>query len=457
MPRFIKNVTKTIESDSEDEEVKVYQSVKKDVEVEDNTTKETPYKPGGSASAESSASVGVDSTSSSKKTIKLPKVTTFENWEDDEVDIKPKLLRGIYSHGFEVPSPIQKQSIIPVSYGKDVIAQAQSGTGKTGAFVVSALQRVNEKEKTNQIIILSPTRELATQTYNVCKLIGQYMKLHIKLLIGGTSTEEDKAELRENPCQVIIGCPGRINNMLSRKYINGSTIKLIIMDEADEMLSAGFKDQVYNIFQNINPDVQIGLFSATIPPDVKALSDKIMRDPINILVNADMLTLEGIQQYYVAIEDDHIKYQVIKDLFQSVSMTQCVIYCNSIKRVQNLTDAMNQDGYPVSCIHSGMEDKERIEAFKQFQSGRKRVLISSDITARGIDIQQLSVVINFDLPKSVHTYLHRIGRSGRWGRKGMAINFVTRRDMKNMKEIEEHYDTVIRELPSNYAEKMSSL
>ena len=401
--------------------------------------------------------VGDDVGDETKDENVMPENTSFDSWEDDNVNIKPKVLRGIYSHGFETPSPIQKKSIIPVSFGKDVIAQAQSGTGKTGAFVISALQCVNEKSNTNQVIILSPTRELAIQTYNVCKKIGQYTKCYCKLLIGGTSTNDDKQELREKPCHIIIGCPGRVHDMLNRNHIKGDDIKLIIMDEADEMLSAGFKEQVYNIFQNINSDVQIGLFSATVPEDVRDLSDKIMRDPLKILVNSEMLTLEGIKQHYVAIEDDHIKYQVIKDLFQSVSLTQCVIYCNSVKRVQNLTDAMNQDGFPVSCIHSGMDDKERREAFTNFKSGKKRVLVSSDVTARGIDIQQLSVVINFDLPKSVHTYLHRIGRSGRWGRKGMAINFVTRRDMSKLKELESYYQTQITELPSNYAEKMSSL
>lgn len=436
MPRVYKNKVESDHSDSEVEEV---------VEA---------YKP---KVVDKSDEVKDESKDKTKEPVKEPLNTVFETWEDDDVDIKPKLLRGIYSYGFETPSPIQKQSIIPVSCGKDVIAQAQSGTGKTGAFVVSSLQCVNDKEKTTQVIILSPTRELAIQTYNVCKALGQYMKVHIKLLIGGTSTEEDRIELNEKPCHIIVGCPGRIHDMLNRKHINGKTVKLLIMDEADEMLSTGFKDQVYNIFQSINPDVQIGLFSATIPEEVKMLSEKIMRNPTEILVKSELLTLEGIQQYYVAIEDDHVKYQVIKDLFQSVSMTQCVIYCNSVKRVQNLTDAMNQDGFPVSCIHSGMDDKERIEAFNDFKTGKKRVLISSNVTARGIDIQQLSVVINFDLPKSVHTYLHRIGRSGRWGRKGMAINFVTRRDMQKMKEIETHYETQIRELPSNYAEKMSSL
>jgi translation initiation factor 4A len=385
-------------------------------------------------------------------------VSVFDSWDDEHVNIKPKLLRGIYSYGFENPSPIQKKAIIPILKNKDIIAQAQSGTGKTGAFVVSSLQKVDEKVKSPQVLILSPTRELAYQTYNVCKELSQYLKkIHTKLLVGGTSTEEDKNDLNENPPQIVIGCPGRIHDMMRRGYLDTKSLKLLVMDEADEMLSVGFKDQIYNIFQHLNNKIQIGLFSATMPKEVESLAEKIMRNPMKILVKSEMLTLEGIEQYYIALDDDHVKYEVIKDLFQTVSLTQCIIYCNSVKRVQNLTDAMSQDNFPVICIHSGMNDAERREAYKTFKSGQKRVLISSDVTARGIDVQQLSVVINFDIPKSVHTYLHRIGRSGRWGRKGMSINFVTRRDMIKLKEIESWYNTNIEELPTNYAEKMRCL
>jgi translation initiation factor 4A len=384
---------------------------------------------------------------------------SFDSWEDDEINLNPKLLRGIYSHGFEKPSPIQSKSIIPMCNKKDIIAQAQSGTGKTGAFLVGSLNVLDVKEKNTQVIIISPTRELALQSYDVCIKLSTYMKCKTKLLIGGTSTNDDKTDLLENVPHIVIGTPGRIQDMLRRGHLDARHLKMIVIDEADEMLSVGFSEQIYNIFKHLHNNVQIALFSATMPPEARALTDKIMRDPVEILVKSEMLTLEGIQQYYIAIEystldDDHIKYQIIKDIFQSVSLTQCIIYCNSVKRVQNLTDAMNQDGFPVICIHGSMDDKERRDAFSSFKSGKKRVLVSSDITARGIDVQQLSLVINFDVPKSIHTYLHRIGRSGRWGRKGMAVNFVTKRDLSKIQEIEKWYQTQIMEFPSDFAEKM---
>jgi translation initiation factor 4A len=459
MPRVINNKIKRTDEEVIVKDVESVEKVENSVDKVDNSVEKVDNsveKVDNSVEKVDNSSV-TDSEPSVKDTDaknKEKRTAIFELWDDEEVGLNPKVLRGIYSYGFENPSPIQKRSIIPLSNGYDIIAQAQSGTGKTGAFVVGSLNIVEPKEKKTQVLILSPTRELATQSYSVYTAISQYMKINIKLLIGGTSTEEDRKDLHDNVPHVVVGTPGRIHDMMRRGHLESSGIKLFIMDEADEMLSVGFKDQIYNIFQHLNNEVQIGLFSATMPEDVRNLTEKIMRDPVEILVKSEMLTLEGINQYYVAIDDDHVKYQVIKDIFQSVSLTQCIIYCNSVKRVQNLTDAMNQDGFPVICIHSGMDDKERKDAFKDFKGGRKRVLISSDVTARGIDVQQLSVVINFDVPKSIHTYLHRIGRSGRWGRKGMAINFVTKRDMSKMKEIESWYQTTIEELPSDYAERM---
>jgi translation initiation factor 4A len=216
------------------------------------------------------------------------------------------------------------------------------------------------------------------------------------------------------------------------------------------MLSSGFKEQVYNIFKYLHKNVQIALFSATLPNNILEITNKFMRDPVRICVKPESLTLEGIKQYYVAVDDDRIKYLTLKDLYQYISVAQCIIYANSVKRVIDLYDAMKEDGFPVCCIHSSMDKTERENAFKEFRNGTARVLISSNVTARGIDIQQVSVVINFDLPRDVHTYLPRIGRSGRWGRKGTGINFITRRDITKIKEIESYYATQIDELPLNF-------
>ena len=376
--------------------------------------------------------------------------STIDAWENIE-NIDRRVLRGIYGYGFEKPSPIQSRAILPMIQKRDLIAQAQSGTGKTGAFSVGVVCNINPELKTTQAIILTPTRELTLQVYSVISELSTYVdELVIQTLYGGTSTNEDIGKLKENVPHIIVGCPGRTYDMLRRGAIDSNAIKMLILDEADEMLSSGFKDQIYNIFQFMTKDIQLCLYSATLPKELSNLTDQFMRDPVKILVKSDMLTLEGIQQYYVALENDHTKYETLKDLYSTISVSQCIVYCNSIKRVQELYYAMKQDNFPVTTIHSNMEREEREEAYKQFKDGKFRVLISSNVTARGIDIQQVSTVINFDVPKCVHTYLHRIGRSGRWGRKGVGINFVTQRDLRNMKNIEQHYDTEIKELPEKF-------
>jgi translation initiation factor 4A len=372
----------------------------------------------------------------------------FNTWDD--LDIDTDILRGIYAYGFEMPSPIQKKAIRPIIEGRDIIAQAQSGTGKTATFSIGALSILKLNENFTQVLILSPTRELTTPTSKVIGSIGAMMDgLRVQSLFGGSSIEETSDFLKKNIPHVICGCPGRVNDMMRRDKITSKKIKLVILDEADEMLSSGFKEQVYNILQYLSNDVQIALFSATLPADIYNITTKIMRNPIKITVKADQLTLEGIFQFYVAVEDDRQKYATLKDIFSYISLSQCIIYCNSLKRVSDLFEAMREDGFPVCCIHSGMDKVARQEAFTDFRVGKSRVLISSNVTSRGIDIQQVSTVINFDIPKCVHNYLHRIGRSGRWGRKGAGINFATRRDISKLKEIEAHYASEIKEMPPN--------
>lgn len=369
----------------------------------------------------------------------------------DELKLDENILRGIYSYGFENPSPIQKKAILPIIAGRDVIAQAQSGTGKTAAFTIGALSKVDLTKDTVQVLILSPTRELTIQTSNVINHVGSMMKnLRVQTVFGGSNMEEnDPFSNRRNP-HIVCGCPGRVYDMMRRNKLRANKIKLIILDEADEMLSSGFKEQVYNIFQFLSPKIQIALFSATLPNAMFGITEKMMKNPVHIFVRSEQLTLEGITQYYIAVEDDRQKYNSLKELYKYISVSQCIIYCNSVNRVIELYEAMREDEFPVCCIHSKMNKIERDNAFAEFRNGKCRVLISSNVTARGIDIQQVSIVINFDVPKCVYTYLHRIGRSGRWGRKGVAINFITRRDIMKLREIEHYYSCEIKELPSNF-------
>ena len=384
--------------------------------------------------------------------LKLSDYTELKGW-DDIPNVNMNVLRGVYAYGFENPSPIQQKAIPPMVDRRDMIAQAQSGTGKTGAFTVGSLNIIDTSKKTTQAIVMAPTRELAMQISNVFKDIGGYLKDYkVQLLVGGNSVDEDIKKLKdkEGPPTVIVGTPGRIHDMIRRQHVNVKHIRVLTLDEADEMLSTGFKDQVYNIFQYMPKDIQLCLFSATVPNEIAELSKKFMRDPVRILVKSEMLTLEGISQFHINMEDDQGKYLTLKDLYESLSVSQCIIYCNSVKRVQDLHSALLEDGYPVGAIHSSMDKQQRVESYKDFKQGKTRVLVSSNVTARGIDVQQVSIVINFDVPKCVHTYLHRIGRSGRWGRKGIGINFVTKRDFRYIKNIEQHYHTEIRELPANY-------
>lgn len=384
------------------------------------------------------------------------KVEPMEEWDD--VDMNMNVLRGIYAYGFEKPSTIQKKTVPYIIAGRDVIGQAQSGTGKTGAFCVGTLNQIDCKKNETQAIVIAPTHELARQHENVCKNIGTFVNCRTHILIGGTSIDKDQEILTSDEVpHILFACPGRLHDMLRRGHIDPKTIKIMCIDEADELLSSCFKEQIYHILQYMNSDMQIAIFSATMPEPVKDLTKRFMRDPVTTYVNSDELTVAGITQFYINLGNDQQKYEVIKDIFSSVTLSQTIIYCNSVKRVQDLTDALIQDGFPVSCIHSNFDENERKKIIQDFTKGLTRVLISSDITARGIDVQQVNVVINFDLCKDKHKYLHRIGRSGRWGRKGVAINFITRRDQSILKEIEEYYKTEINEFPDDYADAMKRL
>jgi translation initiation factor 4A len=374
----------------------------------------------------------------------------IQSWDDFQ--FKTELLRGIYSYGFENPSEIQKKAILPIISGKDTIAQAQSGSGKTGTFSISTLQLIDTSTPILQALIIVPTHELVKQITSVITNLGSCMEgLVVKTLIGGTSIQQDNQDIINNPPQIIVGCAGRIYDMVRRKNINISTVKLFVLDEADEMLSHGFKEQIYNIFQYFNEDIQVALFSATMPDEIIALAHKFMRDPLKITMKKEELNLECIQQYFIAVQNDYFKYDTLKRLFEMVSVNQCIIYCNSVKRVIDLHQAMTDEGFSVCAIHSSMDKSERDSTFRNFRNGGFRVLISSNITARGIDVQQVATVINFDITSDVHTYLHRIGRSGRWGRKGLAINFITKRDINSIRSIENYYKISINELPADFS------
>jgi len=369
----------------------------------------------------------------------------------DQMGLKENLLRGIYGFGFEKPSAIQQRAIVPCCTGKDVIAQAQSGTGKTATFSISVLQRINETQPEVQALVMAPTRELAQQILLVMRSLGDYMNVKFHMCIGGTEVRDDMRKL-EQGVQIIVGTPGRVNDMIQRNVLKTEGIKLFVLDEADEMLSRGFKEQIYEVFKCMPNDVQVVLLSATMPAEVLEVTKKFMRDPIQILIKKEELTLEGIRQFFISIEKEDWKFETLCDLYDTVNITQAVIFVNTRKKVEDLSKNMTQRKFTVSCLHGEMDQKDRDLIMRNFRSGSSRVLITTDLLARGIDVQQVSVVINYDLPGNRENYIHRIGRSGRFGRKGVAINFVTQNDLPMLKEIETYYSTQIEEMPSNISE-----
>lgn len=378
------------------------------------------------------------------------------NWDQvvdnfDNMELKAELLRGVYAYGFERPSSIQQRAIVPVVKGHDVIAQAQSGTGKTATFSISILQKLDMSIKGTQALILAPTRELAQQIQKVVVALGDYMNIECHACIGGTNVREDMAKLSEG-AHVVVGTPGRVYDMINRRALKTDNIKMFCLDEADEMLSRGFTEQIYEVFQLLPAETQVVLLSATMPADVLEVSKKFMRDPIRILVKRDELTLEGIKQFYIAVEKEEWKLDTLCDLYETVTITQAVIFCNTRRKVDWLTEKLHSREFTVSAMHGDMEQKAREVLMKEFRSGSSRVLITTDLLARGIDVQQVSLVINYDLPTNRENYIHRIGRGGRFGRKGVAINFVTTDDVRMLRDIEQFYNTQIDEMPLNVAD-----
>ena len=366
----------------------------------------------------------------------------------DDMDLKEDILRGIYSYGFEVPSSIQQRAIKPLIEGKDMIAQSQSGTGKTATFTIGCLERVDIKVMKPQIIVLAPNRELAMQIFKVFESINEYYGVKGGLIMGGTNLK-DNFRLLDEGLQYIVGTPGRVFDMLKRYAIVTDKIKTFVLDEADEMLSRGFKEQIYEIFQFIPKESQICLFSATMPDMALDLTTKFMSDPIRILIDKENLTLEGIKQYYLGVEQENWKVATLYDLYEKLSISQSIIFVNSKRKADFLKVQLEENDYTVDCIHGDLTQQERNEIMDDFRNGKSRILITTDIIARGIDVQSVSIVINYDIPRYREIYIHRIGRSGRFGRKGIAINFVTEREYENLKDIQDFYQTEILPLPEN--------
>ena len=373
---------------------------------------------------------------------------TIHNMSFENLNLNDNLLRGIYSYGFEKPSRIQNLSIPIFNSGKDLIAQSQSGTGKTGAFTIGLLNNIDLELKRTQYIIIAPTHELAKQIYDVIQNLSKYMNITSAKVIGKTKISDSIIELKKDP-QIIIATPGRLLDMINKQYIFTDQIKGLILDEADETLSSGFTDTLYNIIKTMPTTSQMYLFSATISSDLLDISTNFMNNPEKLLINKEELTLEGIQQFYIDLKQYKWKYDVLFDIYETINITQSIIYVNTKNILNILYDKLRNLNYPIAYISGDMTQQEREENLNNFKSGGSRILLSTDLLSRGIDIQQLSLVINFDIPRDKETYIHRIGRSGRYGRKGVAINFITDEDYEQLENIKKYYNTNILQMPQN--------
>jgi translation initiation factor 4A len=371
----------------------------------------------------------------------------------DEMNLSDMLTRGIYNYGFELPSKIQQLAIVPMSQQHDILAQSQSGTGKTGAFTIGALSTVDSTLKAPQVLVLCPTRELSQQTERVAQAIGSYMHLKVLSATGGNQIRADVTALK-NGAQFIVGTPGRIFDLICRGELSVEHIRYVILDEADQMLEDLFADQIRSILNSKFPSTtRLALFSATMPKNVLEIAENYLSNPVRILLPPDEVTLEGIKQYYVQLEREDWKLPVLLDLYQQITVNQALIYVNKRQKAEWLAKQLSSHGFTLEFIHGEMEVAERKKRMEDFRSGMTRVLISTDLLARGIDVQQVSLVINYEMPIQRENYIHRIGRSGRYGKKGSAINLICGDEIHAVKEIESHYSTTIMELP----EDLSSL
>jgi translation initiation factor 4A len=376
-------------------------------------------------------------------------VKVYDSFES--MNLSEKLLRGIFAYGYERPSDIQTKGIVPIKEGHDLLAQARSGTGKTATFCIGSMCRIDPAVKKTQVLILVHTRELAQQIRSVASSLGEYMGITAYSATGGTPLREDLKAI-EKGVHIMIGTPGRIYDLMSRRALPRDSIRVLVLDEADQMLEDRFKEQILCILELGFPkECQVALFSATMPESVVEVANQILSNPTRILVPPEEVTLDGIKQFYVALDKEEWKYDVLCDLYKQLTINQALIYCNKRQKAEWLAEKMGQEGFPLSYIHGEMEPEERQRRMKDFRSGTVRVMISTDLLARGIDIQQISLVINYELPSQRENYIHRIGRSGRFGRKGVAINLVCPEEGRALKDIETHYGTTIGPLPEDLA------
>ncbi|XP_062500310.1 probable ATP-dependent RNA helicase ddx6 [Corticium candelabrum] len=382
---------------------------------------------------------------------KTEDVTRTKGQDFEDYCLKRELLMGIFEKGFEKPSPIQEESIPVALAGKDILARAKNGTGKTGAFLIPLLERVTADKDYVQAMVLVPSRELAYQTSQICKELGKHLEIKVMVTTGGTSLRDDIMRL-ENPVHVVVATPGRILDLAERRVANLTQCSMLVMDEADKLLAMNQTGTIDRLIQQLPSGRQVLLFSATFPVSVQSFTEMHLNKPYEINL-MDELTLKGITNFYAFVEEWQ-KVHCLNTLFSKLQVNQSIIFCNSVQRVELLAKKITELGYSCYYIHARMRQEHRNRVFHDFRAGHCRNLVCSDLFTRGIDIQAVNVVINFDFPQTSETYLHRIGRSGRYGHLGLAISLVTEKDRYNLCQAEHELGTTISPIPRSVDKKL---
>ena len=370
----------------------------------------------------------------------------------DNLDINKDILKGIYLYGFNKPSKIQINGIQAISTKKDCIIQSQSGTGKTATYLIGILNNIECNNKC-QAIIIAPTRELALQVFDVAFEITKYSKIKISLLIGGTNVSDNISDIQNT--NIVIGTLGRLNHLILYKKLNIKNLKILAVDEADNILTDGVPSDLQKIYDIIPTECQNILISATLSSNVFTFSDKLMDDPIKILLKKTEIAVDLISQFYIDVEEEEYKLDVLLDLYNIISSTQAIIFCNTIRKVTWLTEQLTEKNFSITTIHGKMSQSDRNLVVDDFRKSKTRLLLTTDLLARGIDIPQVNLVVNYDLPINKETYIHRIGRCGRFGKKGLSITMVKmedNNDVKLLNKMKNYYKLDINEIPENIDE-----
>jgi ATP-dependent RNA helicase DeaD len=354
--------------------------------------------------------------------------------------------KSIEEMGFKSIFPIQAQAIMPLLEGKDVIGQAQTGTGKTAAFGVPMVERLDANIRRVQGLVLCPTRELAMQVANNLCQFAKYAKLKVLPVYGGTSIERQIREL-QNGAQIVVGTPGRIIDLLERRTLNLSNIKVVVLDEADRMLDMGFIEDIEFILRQAPTNRQTSLFSATIDKTVMNVANKYMKNPIKILVSKDEIALTQMKQLYTVVSNNS-KFVALCDILSESHVKKAIVFCRTRRSTSRIADQLARKGHRVQALHAGFTQPQRDRAISEFRRGMLNLLVATDVAARGLDIQGVTHIINYDVPEDPPVYFHRIGRTARKGTDGTAITLVSYGEISNFNNIKALTKTKIEEIAS---------